>query len=348
MPYLALQFSALVVGLLAANRNRMLTYSTGVLVLLAFAAIAGLRGTVGTDTATYISLVSLVMSDAQIAIEPGFLAFIKLASLLTNNPSTVVNLFSAMFFAVMLLFMFRATKLELIYLFSYFAPQYFLLYSMNGIRIGLASAFFLLFFQGWTRGNKLQAILVGAVAISFHFSILLAFVLFFFGRSSRSSHRSLSGQLIVIALLSIGSMALNDYLISQFDRYSGSRTFSEAAGLSIFIKSFVFLVFAGATPLPQKKRLRATIIAAFAVIFSMGVTQFTYAGLRLLDIVAWMLPLLYMGSLDPNQRIGKRFVLGLLLVGMLGGAATTRNIFSSVDEGASPFIPYKFYWEASN
>lgn len=346
MLYVVMQITVLLGGLMTFGQSRSFAKGFGLIVLLAFAAVAGFRGMVGTDTFAYTYMVRFAMQGLNLQIEPGFVAFINLAAQFTHDPSVVVNLFSTLFYGAMLLFMLRATRHELIYLFAFYAPQYFLMYSMNGIRIGLASAFFLLFYQAWTRHRLKSALLYAAIAFSFHFSILLALVLFFVGRSAHDTRRRLIVQVGGMVLLIIVYAFLREYLLGQIDSYANQETFSALAGLSIVIKTLVFLLFVGETPIPARQRYRTTAIALFAVFTSIGVAQFTYAGLRLLDIVGWILPLLYMGSVDRSVSMGSRFSKGLALVGIIGALAVLRNIFSAAGAGGSPFIPYSFIWDS--
>ena len=303
---------------------------------------------VGTDTAAYTYLVLATMSGAKLFIEPGFLLVIDVASYFTDNPSVIVNLHSVLFFAVISVFIAQATRSELIYLFAYFAPMYFLIYSMNGIRIGLASAFFLLFFQAWMRRRFVAAAIYSMMAFSFHFTILVAYVFFFFGRSQRYSFRSLVTQLVVVFVVVVATAMLQDYFFAKINLYSDFGTYSELAGLSVIIKVVVFLAFVGQVPIPSRRRYRSTVISVFAIVFALGVAQYSYAGLRFLDIFCWGIPLVFMGSADHNTSLGRRFSMGLAISGLIGAAAVLRNIWLTAGLGASPFIPYQFFWQVAS
>jgi hypothetical protein len=337
----------LVQGLLPRGIGVRSAKAAGFIAIIAFALVAGLRGMIGTDTAAYTHLVRVTMSGAQLFIEPGFLLFVDVASLFTDNPSVIINLHSVLFYAVIAAFTIKATRAELIYLFAYFAPMYFLMYSMNGIRIGLASAFFLLFFQAWMRRNLIGAVICSIVAFSFHFTILLAYVFFFLGCSRRNTLRSLVTQLIVFSAVVAAATMLQDYFFGKINQYSDFGTFSELAGVSVIVKVFVFLAFVGQAPISSRRRYRSTVISVFAVLFALGVAQYSYAGLRFLDIFCWAIPLVFMGSVDHNTSMGRRFSTGLAISGLFGAAAVLRNIWSSTGLGTSPFIPYQFFWQGS-
>lgn len=345
MIYVTLQSMLVVQGLLTRGLGIRSARATGFVVIIAVASIAALRGMVGTDTAGYTHLVRASMSDVQLFIEPGFLLVVDVAKSLTNDPLLIVNLHSILFFAAIALFAVQATRSELVYVFAYFAPMYFLMYSMNGIRIGLASAFFLLFFQAWMRRRLVPAAIYSVVAVSFHFTILVAYVFFLIGCSQRNSLRSLVTQLVAVSVVIVAATVLQDYFVTKLNLYSDFGTFSELAGVSVIIKVFVFLAFVGQVPLSSRKRYRSTVISVFAILFALGVAQYSYAGLRFLDIFCWGVPLIFMGSVAHGTPMGRRFSTGLAISGLIGAVAVLRNIWLSAGLGASPFIPYRFIWD---
>ncbi len=344
MIYVALKVALLIEALLIRSLSLRLAKVTGFVALLGFVATAGFRGMVGTDTQSYTHIVGALMAGFSMPIEPGFVLFIGAVSTLTNEPTVVLNLFSTLFFSAIILFMVQATRRELIYLFAYFGPQYFVLYSMNGIRIGLATAFFLLFYQAWTRRRFKVAIAYGMAAFSFHFTILFAYILFFFSRRLRLDLRSIAMTMATACLVLVSLFLLQGYFLNQVELYADTETYSELSGLSIIAKMTLLLAFVGKVPIRANDRNYIIMLSISGLAVCIAVAQVSYAGLRFLDMLGWLIPILFMGSVEWERSMGKRFYAGLAVVGFSGALLVLRNIYSSAGVGASPFIPYVTLW----
>ncbi|WP_425074102.1 EpsG family protein [Sagittula sp. S175] len=344
-------FSLLLLGtqsLLLAGTRSTATKWTGAVVCLLFTAMAALRGSVGTDTYTYRVMIDFFLRGYTLALEPGFLFSANLLSYLTTDPDVLVNLFAVVFFGAVLVFIRRATYNELVYLFAYFAPLYFIGYSMNGLRIGLATVFFLLFFQCFQRRQWIWAGLLGAVAFLFHFSILVAFAVLWLFPSGNMRRRALLFRAGAFLALIGALFGIQGYLLEQIDRYSSADTLGAsggAAGLSGVIKFALFLPFTFWLPLRRSHLVQMAAAAFLAIGLSFMLARFSYAGLRFMDIFLWVIPLTYVARLKLGQQMGSTFLFGLGLAGYIGALFTLRNFFASQGLGESPFIPYHFIWD---
>jgi hypothetical protein len=74
----------------------------------------------------------------------------------------------------------------------------------------------------------------------------------------------------------------------------------------------------------------------------------SYAGLRIMNIVMWLIPLLFIYSLERDKTAGRQFHTGLAVVGFVGALGVLRNIAGShadFTSGNSPYLPYHFMRE---
>lgn len=321
--------------------------ATGFILIVIFAAFAGLRGMVGTDTWQYTHIVGAIGNGSPVFLEPGFVFLAKIFTSLTENTTLAVNSFSILFFAFAAIYLVRATRTEAIYLLALFAPQSFIMYSFNGLRIGLASIIFILALQFWRREKKLVVFILIALAVSLQHTILLPIALFFMFIKPIMRRKYLIMRL-VIAFFVFGSVAfLNEYIFEKVNSYSNFERFSPLSGLSYIIKFTVLMPFIWRLPVP-KKEIQSKFYLSFVIIIAgLLIATQSYAGLRILNMMMWLVPLLFIYSLENGENAGPRFYTGLALTGFVGSLFTLRNIASSTGNlgTPSPFLPYHFMWE---
>ena len=299
----------------------------------------------GTDTWAYHSILRAIALGVQVPLEPGFVLLAKFFHSISDSVAMAVNLFSFLFFSIIAVYLFRSTRAEAIYLVGYFGPQYFIFYSMNGLRIGLASATFLLALQCWKRNQRLLYISLIGISISFHFTITLAiFVFFFFVKPLRGA-KPIVLRIVASIFLLIAVYFLQEYISEQSDIYSDVSRLSVVAGLSFLLKITLLMFFVWRIPL-SKGELRSKFIISMVILtICFAIALASYAGLRILDIMTWVIPLLFIYALDERKYFGRNFAIGLTLVGLVGGLGILRNISDSVAVGFSPFLPYHFIWQ---
>lgn len=316
---------------------------TGTFVILVFSILATFRGAVGTDTHSYRRIVDLFLQGVEIGVEPGFYFFVYLFGSIFESSVVISNLFSLFFFTLLIIFMLRATRNQLLYFFGYFAPQYFIMYSMNGLRIGIATAFFLLFYQSFVRGERFLIFLFSLCSLFFHVSIIFAYVVFFVLRSQRINIAFIARQMALLFFVFIFIFYFKDRFFSLADTYSDGQTVTEgSAGLSFMFKQFVFIPFLFSLPLPRAYLFKVVL---FIIVFYLSffvASQYSYAGLRFMDIFTWLMPLVLLSVLPNKEKLSHNFFIGLGLSGFLGALFVLRNIFSSEGVGLSPFLPYHF------
>ena len=117
----------------------------GFFILFVFASIAVIRGATGTDTANYeMILDGLSLETIWDGVEPGFGLIGLFFTAILGSSQASVRAVAVLFYGVVGFYYYRSNRNEAFVLFSYWAPAFFYAYSMNGLRIGIASALLLL------------------------------------------------------------------------------------------------------------------------------------------------------------------------------------------------------------
>lgn len=337
--YLMLGFSAL----LAVSRQRSAIKPVALVIIGFFTFLAVARGDIGTDTLAYESLANIYLNgNIWVGIEPGFIAYVRFAGLLSDNIVLITRGLSLVFFALILIFLWRASTDEVFVLLVYFAPNYLFQMSMNGLRIGIATAAFLCAVQLFRRGRNRHAIIYLALAMTFHVSIMFAILLMAFARLQFSDARSLFVPVIGLSLALVVAISAQAYLEGKVVDYTTIVSPSFFSGISPVARILVIVVAATSLPILRvdKRWLFATILLATLMAYGMATTS--YAGLRLLEIIASVVPFLLLMRIAPSTPLNRRFCLGLALAGFLGGLNTLRAFFGSANMGGAPFVPYHF------
>ena len=149
----------------------------GFFILFVFASIAVIRGATGTDTANYeMILDGLSLETIWDGVEPGFGLIGLFFTAILGSSQASVRAVAVLFYGVVGFYYYRSNRNEAFVLFSYWAPAFFYAYSMNGLRIGIASALLLLASQLLRKGRALQSGAMILAAVSVHFTILFSVI----------------------------------------------------------------------------------------------------------------------------------------------------------------------------
>src|SRR3546814_17584179 len=145
-------------------------------------SIAVFRGAVGTDTVAY-ELISAAVRDGGIeasSIERAFSALLAGLQFFSANDAVVIRLIAVLDVALLMLYIARSTENERYFLLAVFLPAFFYSYTMNALRIGLASFLFMLFCQSFARRKSVNASngTLGLSSVFMHYTACL-FPLYF-------------------------------------------------------------------------------------------------------------------------------------------------------------------------
>jgi hypothetical protein len=332
-------YFALILHSLTGYRGRFFVF-----VLLGyFAVLAFLRGNVGTDTASYERmLASFVGGYAWDGREPGFIALGVLLESMAPTTEFAVRAIALVFFALLAVFVIKSNRNERFLLLAYVFPAFAYQYSMNALRIGLASAVLLLALQSLRQRGGASALRVGLTATLFHYST--AFSVLYLVISQRPWMRVYStfGMLGLLVLFSGGFLLADFYFMEKMSAYEAMQAPGPFSGLSKILPVLLILVGVGFGILPPIEKAKLTVLGISFLFVGWLITQFSYAGLRLIDLVAFVAPL---SVLATYARLGLEFDLRLrcaiVLAGAISAAGVYRGFLLGRGEGITPFLPYE-------
>lgn len=329
-------YYSLAVHAVAVYRGR----AFGVLIICFFAGVAVLRGATGTDTQAYESIFSSFLTgDTSVGLEPGFAILGFLVSDLLGSAELGVRAVSALFYVLVFFYYVRADRNEGFYFLAYLVPAYFYSYSMNVLRLGIASIVFLLAVQALRRCRLFAAGSTMLAAVSFHYSILFSIgflgVIFF----ARIGFFRLLFVFLAVILFFYFS---GDYIALKIGVYSDFEANEKYSGLSKVLVVLIFVVGVFFSRIPAPSRWRIGVLSVFFLMFSVWIAMFSYAGLRLLDLVAFVLPVVIVfahsrSGVDFNWEVKSAF----LLSGLASAGAVYRGFLGEEGVGESPFLPYE-------
>lgn len=330
------------VGWVARYRGKALLSAA----LTPLACTAVLRGSVGTDTLNYEAMVAAFRSTAALpALEPGFALLLGLAALVFKSDVLAIRFVSLVFVLLLLVFAARADRDELLTLFGYIVPAFFFQYSMNGLRIGLASALFLLAIQCSRRGQRNGFGVLSLSAISFHYSIAVS-ILVTLAIEKRWLSRGGIGLLAIAAVVSSAFVYLNQgYFVDKLALYAAFEPPGAWSGASKIAPVAVLLVGVLLSSLPIAERLKLLAVGGGLCASFMAVASFSYAGLRFLDLLAFLVPLMILVKFAQHRMaLDGAMRAALLAAGVLAGAGMLLGFASSRGVGEAPFLPYDVWF----
>lgn len=317
-------------------------FAIGVMLYCAF--ISFFRGNVGTDTATYIRVFEDIKSGISPPYgEPLFLLINKFLIFSASDAAMAVKAVALIFFFLLIGLTLRADKDERFFLMSFFMPGFAYSYSMNALRIGIASAVFLYVLHYLRRGMRIKAVIGAVISIFFHYSsMFFCFYVIIFEDNLFKSKRILFYILSLMVLMAL--LWVNfDYMEGKISLYKNFDSPGDFSGLRvIFVILFIMvgLIFGS---LPKKDVFINIGVGSIFIVLFYVLARFSYAGLRGLELMAFSWPasvlLLY-------GKRGRNFDLPLKISFLIGGVVFSIAIYlgylGEYDKGESPFLPYIF------
>lgn len=316
-----------------------------VLAVCAMGLVAILRGTVGTDTVAYAQQSALVRSSGFFVpgIEPLFGGLLKILQQTGWTDTGVVRLVSVVDVGLLLVYIRRSVFNERYLLLSAILPAFFYEYTMNALRIGLASVLFLLAMQDLSRRHKLGApsVLLSIGACLTHYSALL-YPIFFLAVLRRWSMRLLLGGVIVgVLALVVFFLVHPPYLMAKLQSYVGFRAPSRLSGLSSVVQIVLVLFAAWKSTLSHSMKLQLITVALVVAGGFLGVVQFSYAGLRLLELIVFLTPVVFVCAHElENKPMNGPARFGLLAFGTISAVFIFRRFLVESPDSLAPFLPY--------
>lgn len=335
-------------------RYKNLIFLLGLLPLFLLVAF---RGSVGTDTAAYLNIVSVIQASGTfVGIEQGFIYLVKAFLCLSGNPMAVLVLLALVTTTVLLL----ASKTDDRALFVFIvciAPLFYLDMTMNGLRYGLSFAFAMLTISKFYQHHLLVSVALSVVAVLFHVSGLLLFLIAALLADNKYEFvrwLKLVGVTLLVVLVQyywadVIQSLLGYNIFGQLDadaKYMAYKNFSSPSwysGLSTLIISWLLLyILHGGNNDKALLEAHQFYILVLLTIMTFILAKFSYAGLRLQFVVLFaMLSMMQFkpalaGIMDKARR------KGILAIGYLGLLVFVKNLISTQGQGLSPFAPWRF------
>jgi len=320
-----------------------------VLAVLMMGALAGLRGNVGTDTAAYQVLSSLIREHGiwAVGVEPGFAALFLLFQSMGLTDVFVVRALAAVDVLLLFFYVRRSSDDERYFLLAVFLPAFFYSYAMNEMRIGLVSIVYLLIYQLIGRCGKIRwwnSVPVVAT-LALHYTAIF-YPIFTCAVLKSWSRRLvfliglvLAGGVVFVMLLTPG------HVMEKFRLYSAYPAPSRLSGLSSVVQAAIMMFAVYHSSLSCQIKKRFIVVSTGLVIFSLGVVQVTYAGLRMLDLVVYagVITVLFLHN-AASVRLNRKVKLCMLCFGLFSVAFVFRNFLNESADSYSPFLPYHTFF----
>ncbi len=335
-------FSAAFYGLATGRMSRPAVYY----VLIYCCLLACLRGNSGTDTEMYQDIFTAVqLGNIEWTVEPGFALVAQLLMNVGLSPEAAVRGISVLFFALIAIYATRATVTEQWVLMAFILPVFAYQYSMNGLRIGLASAALLLCTQALRQDKLHSHLAIMLIPASLQYSALLSSAWVLIARlSSRTLHLLTGAIIVAIAFLLLWVIA-NEYLFAKQEIYELMVSQEAHSGMARVLVIFLLCCAILMSPLSAIEKVAAVGPAIILSVISIIVARESFAGLRLLDLISFALPVVLCACLRrSSQAVNRHAGILLLAAGLLGSAGVARNFINEAGSGAAPFAPYRTLW----
>jgi hypothetical protein len=306
--------------------------------------LAVLRGEVGTDTTVYLRNVQDIIQwgDRASSNEIGYELLVRACALLTSDPRVVIALLS--FLAAILFFVMvhRWDKGRCI-LSLLIIPVWFFDFTMNGLRMGIAfplAVIAVLQLKG-KRVVLFYVLAIASISVQMTASLLLLMLLVAHRGIKLSGREIIYGALIGISTLYPAYYYFGDRILFKLLDYSFMSSPTSLSGVGPLTISACACLFA-IWICDRRHRFLGFVFLLMQLAFFFGISSFTYAGLRLQEMVlfAQLLALSYWMIWPITKR---RFGAVALLCCLLSMWSARNFVASSGDPSA--YIPYHFVWE---
>jgi hypothetical protein len=310
--------------------------------LLPMAFLAILRGSVGMDTASYIQAINQLLEAGGLIgnFEPLFELLVLGIAVFTDDAALILAVIGSI---ITVLFVWAGLRHNANpYLFCLLiVPVYYFDMVMNGVRYGLAFSLIYLASSYLVQGRSGVYFALVLLASMFQASSMMLGLLLYVLYVRRWRWLIYAG-----ALAAAFVAVLYNYLIAKLQSYSDIQTTSGFSGLSVVLVSWMLLAIWALDAKARRHSALVILILGGLSVAMIGVAQFSYAGIRLQQLVGFLIILClivhtqrYQIHLSPISKVAITSVALISFVFRMKNFADTANI------GSSPFVPYMFFWE---
>lgn len=332
---------------LALFAQFLLKYSGNVLYLIALVPLGLLvilRGDVGVDTPTYESIIrDYLDGDTASKFEKGFYWVVNIASIITHDEVVILRIFSIIIIMLLIFYLINSDKDEAFLLTAYVLPMSFFDLATNTIRFGISISLFLIALQCNWRNKNRYFILLCILSIFFHYSILFCIVIYLVATKVANLTRLLYLLLCSITVLIFILTYLSDYLLLKYLAYSEFSAPSNVSGVRYISILLLLMIGTLVSGLSIKIKKKQVILAAILLLLGLVLTNFSYAGLRVLYLSVFLYPFLdlaYHKSQSLKMNCSIRTIW--FAAGFISFIFLMRGYFNESGTGIAPSLPYSF------
>ena len=318
-----------------------------VLLVVAFGVFAVMRGAVGTDTVgVYESMARNLLAKGfgTNDLEPGFRALLYGLVRWAGSPELAVRGIALVFTALLLGVAVRANKVESWYLFALFIPASFVQLGFNAEREGVACAMLMLSLRQYRLGRSGRSAVLSWASLLFQYSSLVVIAFSLLVESKMRTRRFVVTAVATLCGVTAFAYVANTYVVQKFTLYALSNYQAPGPLSGLSQVAIVAVILVGLRYFRVEKRLRNRLLwvtVALCALFLI-ITQYSYAGLRLLDLLAFALPFTLVRAIARGDaELTARAKLVFVVAGFVGAAFFLRNMLMEPLSSASPFLPYR-------
>lgn len=311
--------------------------------LFILGSIAFFRGDVGTDTRNY-ELMFIQFSEGYQwdGRELGFVVLARLLSAITPSIEIAVRAVSLVLFVWLAWFVHRSDRNERTMLLLYFLPVFVYQYGMNALRAGLAFALILLMTQALRRASGKKAMILGATSVFFHYSALVPLAYLYLTHRAWMKLSTLAWASMFMVAAGAVFVLAQGYFLDKMSAYTNMYSPSLLSGVSIVVPLCLILIGMLFGRLPVSEKSKLFVLGVSSLSASWLLARLSYAGLRILDLLAYAVPLSILMAYSRHRLPIERVLSGaLLLAGLLSAIAAYYRFTSEYTIGSSPWLPYQ-------
>lgn len=132
----------------------------------------------------------------------------------------------------------------------------------------------------------------------------------------------------------------------QIDQLCRPQVASGFSGLSTVLVSWLLLAIWALDVQARRHSGLVILLLAGLTVVMIGVSQFSYAGIRLQQLVNFLIIMcLIFHTARYEIQLAPFTKVAILLVALMAFAFRMKNFADTAGIGSSPFVPYLFFWE---
>jgi hypothetical protein len=305
--------------------------------------IAFFRGDVGIDTTTYDHMTfKIINGDVNGVFEPGFELYVKIMAFLGIDGLLIVRFVAAIIFISLFFIAKKGGHNTSYYILSFFIPIFYFDFSMNAMRLGVAVCLFFISVLYYKDSKIFASLIFALFSVSFHSSAILIFSIFIL-YNLRFSVKHLT--LFFVFLISSGFVFFlgQQYFIYKLEAYNEFQSPSSLSGLRHFVYISILNLALYFSNLGSKNKIKFFILTTFLFFSFFLVSRYSYAGLRLLEILTLVYSFVIVYEIDKNNLSISSISKVFYLVGGLFGVIVIYKGYLYNYATSSSFLPYSTF-----